>query len=513
MFKHISWVSPLRQDENQDALSWKGQTTGRVNTTERTATRSVLHRETSLRQASHHSHPFPTSLMMDHEDIEQQSDRLFAIPAWKKWIVQWDMSHNAIPLAFFAFTSMWQTASTHFGMVSIPRIIWFILYFTSCFIAFICIIIFLIRCYIFPGAIVSDFHHPRLFNFFFMPVIIGALCILTSPPFLRSVTQFRVAFYVLGVYQVTLALYLFGEWLFGAHPTNFIHPLVFMQTIGFFLLANIAATSHCFQQGLAMFIVGVLFWLLVFFTNFQHVSLALDKRRERPSPTFFLFIAPPAQAALAFVVLEVSRSVLQQQSSADPSTVAQLTGALLRVDEPREWPLVAQCFLYVDLFLYLLVFRLVPTFWTSKFSVSWWAYIFPLSAAATATFWRYKSESGTFWGVLACVLALIACIAMIVVLAFTLWSLFSQRTPRNDACLAAYQRYYAGIVVMPSLNAGDGLRENRGSPVESVNSQLERDASIDIDIHASFPSWSDYTKRIIISSVYSLTVHSCLYSM
>lgn len=60
----------------------------------------------------------------------------------------------------------------------------------------------------------------------------------------------------------------------------------------------------------------------------------------------------------------------------------------------------------------------------------------------------------------------IACIALIVVLGFTLWSLFSQRTVRNDACLIAYQRYYGGLI-LPSFNAGDGRREPRESSRKS----------------------------------------------
>lgn len=366
---------------------------------------------------------------------------------------------------------MWQTASTHLGMIPVPAVIWYVLYFTSCSIALVCLALSLARVCIFPAALASDFHHPRLFNFFYLPVIIGALCVLTTPPFLRSQTQFRVAFYLLGVYQLALALYLFGEWLFGAHPTNFIHPLVFMQTIGFFLLANIAATALLFQQALAMYTVGILFWLLVFFTNFQHVALALDKRRERPTPTFFLFIAPPAQIALSTVVLELARTAADTTLT---SPAGLLKAGLIDVSVKVKWPVLGQAFLYVDLFLYLLIFRLFPTFWTSKFSISSWAYIFPLSAAATATIWRYKSERGMFWGVLGIILALLACIAMLVVLGFTLWSLFSKRTPSNDECRRAYQRYYTRMA-MPPTSSARSSRSAQSNGSGQVRLQLDED--------------------------------------
>lgn len=371
--------------------------------------------------------------MMDGPSPEE----LRRIPAWRRWVVQWDISHNAVALAFFAFTGMWQTAAQHLGMVHLPPAIWYVMYFVSCLILTASALIYVTRAIIYPRSIVEDFKHPRLINFFFMPVMIGALCIITTPPFLRSLNQFVVGFYVLSAYQVGLTLYLYGEWLFGSHPTGSIHPLVFMQTIGFFLLANIGASAHLVDQAYAMVSVGSLFWLLVFITNFQHLSPALDKRSERPQPTFFLFIAPPAQAAIAFVMLQKAEMVADV---GDPA----VTAILLDIREAMPWPRLADAFLYIDLFLYLLMFRLFPTFWTQKFSVSWWAYIFPLSAAASSTIWRYKAQESLVWGVLAALLALVACIAMIVVSCFTVWALGSGRTPNSPTCLVAYYRHYIG---------------------------------------------------------------------
>lgn len=371
---------------------------------------------------------------------EPSAQQLRQIPAWRRWVVQWDISHNAVALAFFAFTAMWQTANLHFGMVSVPSPVWYTLYFTSCLILALCASLYILRTIIFPPAIVADFNHPRLINFFFLPVMIGALCVITTPPFLRSRTQFLVGFYLLGAYQLSLGLYLFGEWLFGANPPAFIHPLVFMQTIGYFLLCNIGATIFLVDQAFALFSVGCLFWLLVFITNFQHLSPALDKRSERPQPTFFLFIAPPAQAALAFVVLLKSESKVQAMLESN-----QALPPLLDIRDAMQWPKISQSFLYIDLFLYLLMFRIFPTFWTQKFSVSWWAYIFPLSAAATSTIWRYKALDSMFWGVLSALLGVIAIIAMVVVSCFTIWSLATGRTPNNPTCETAYYRYYTGL--------------------------------------------------------------------
>lgn len=389
------------------------------------------------------------------------------IPSWRRWIVQWDVSHNAIPLAFFAFTAMWQTASANLGTVgAFAKTIYLILFYTSCIIFTITFSIFIARIIIYPASLASDFHHPRLMNFFFMPVIIGCLFVLTLPVCAaRSVTGYEISFYILAAYQLTLALYMYGEWLFGAHPTNFIHPLVFMQTIGYFLTANIGARAHLVEQATAMLYIGVLFWLLVFITNFQHVALALDKQREKPAPTFFLFIAPPAQAALSFVVLETAN--VAAQGTLD-------TSQLLPVTSIDKFPQFGQAFLYIDLFLYCLMFRLFPTFWTSKFNVSCWAYIFPLSAASSAIIWKYVSTGDGFWEILAIICGIIACIAMVIVFVFTIRSIAIGKTPSNPSSLHAYTEYYT--------KAAASRRDERDE--DSRNSTVDQQEDIEAS-HAS----------------------------
>lgn len=368
---------------------------------------------------------------------------------WRLWVVQWDISHFAISLAFFAFTGMWMTASKHFGMIHIPRPIWYILWALSCLTAVVNLGLYAARAFLFPGAVMDDFRHPRLVNFFFAPVICGALLVLTAPDAVRSFQFCRVAFFVLGTYQVVLALYLYGEWLFGSKPTTVIHPLIFMQVIGFFLLANLGASTFLIAEARALFAVGALFWLLVFITNFQHVALALHNKHERPQPTFFLFIAPPAAAAIAMAVITAAEA-------------AEDKSGMLVVESASDWGNFFRALVDIDLFLYLLIVRLFATFWRNKFSISWWAYIFPLSSAATAVIWRFNSEGYLFWGVLAAVLSVIATVAMVVVLCATGWALGTRRVPDSPAVLAAYLAYVseaqAPVLPLPGANNDDQER-------------------------------------------------------
>lgn len=366
--------------------------------------------------------------------------------------MQWDVSHFAIALAFSAFAAMWKAAGTHFQVVTIPRMFFRVLWGLALLILLIDLVLYIVRAIVFPPSIARDFANPRLVNFFFVPVIIGTLLVISVPNPIRNVPAVHVAYYSLAAYQLALAVYLYGEWLFGKQIIDVIHPVVFMQVIGFFLLSNLAASMRHAEEALALFAVGSLFWILIFVTNFQHTSSTMRRNSERPQPTFFLFIAPPAQAAIAAVLISVA---LKAPSSAS---------GMLKIPNAVEWPLAAHVILYIDLFLYLLILRLFPTFWTNEFAVTWWAYIFPLSAAASATLVRYSSGRSTFWAVVSGLLSLIASIAMIVVSVATLWGLCTGRIPKNDAAVAAY-REYKGEQFSSTTSRGG----NRLNPSISVN--------------------------------------------
>lgn len=364
-----------------------------------------------------------------------------AVPPWRLFIVQFDFTHNAIPLAFFAFTSMLQALTSRLDIISLPQAIPTTFFVFSIIVLILSFLITLARIILFPPAIVADFSHSRVTNFFFVPAIIGPLALLTAPSSIRSLTAFRVGFYILGTYQIGLSLYNNGEWLFASAPTRSIYPLVFMQTIGFFLLSIVASTARLPDQALFMLSVGLLFWLLVFFTNFQHVSHVLGKQTERPQPAFFLFIAPPAQAAIAFVFLDAADSA---------------TGSgLLNAAGPLPWSRPAEAMLYIDIFLYLLVFRLFPTWWREDFKITWWAYVFPLSGAASAAILRYESEDSLFWAVIAILMSVIATLAMIGVFGLSVWAFTTGRAPSNNACSTSYEAYYTSLYpVQRDLEAG-----------------------------------------------------------
>lgn len=350
---------------------------------------------------------------------------------WRQRVVQFDVSHNAMALAFFAFTATLNIA-TRIGFPIILSTLFFIL---ASLVLTLCLILTITRTIIYPHALRQDFTNPRLINFFFLPAIIAPILLLTLPPPIRMYSVSHALFYVFFVYQLALSLYTYGQWLHVSNPVESVYPLLFMQTIAFFLLSILASTLNLIDQALFLLVPGILFWLVIFVTVFQHMTPALQTAQQSPNPIFFLFLAPPAQATIAILTLQAAR--LGPMSNMPPQ--------FLRLPSPLPWTIHSEIALYVDLFIYALLLRLLPTWLDQSFSAVWWAYVFPMSGAASAIILRYEAHPTLFWKILASVAVSLAAAALLVVTLLTLRAAWKGEFPKNAACQTAYQRHYMNL--------------------------------------------------------------------
>ncbi len=382
------------------------------------------------------------------------------IKPWRKWLVQWDVTHFAIALAFSAFAAMWKSVCINYTRLDVPKALFSVLWVGAIIVLVVVLVLYIARLVIWPEAIRFDFRNPRMVSFFFVPVIIGSILAIGAPVYVMNAIAHKIAFFILAAYQTALSLFLCGEWLFGSALIDVVHPVVFMQVIGYFLLANLAARLFYVQLAVACMSVGAILWFLLFVTNFQHTSTALERRSEKPQPTFFLFIAPPAQAAIALFLIGAAL----EGGGGIPNSIG-----LLRVPLTVKWPLLASVALYIDLFLYGLIFRLFPSFWAHKFAIVWWAYIFPLSAAASATVIRSRGDSATiFWPILSGVLVTIATIAMIIVTVATVWGLKAGKLPCNPNAVTAYRDYKERHVVLKMPTTSNHPTDSTGHTPETT---------------------------------------------
>ena len=187
----------------------------------------------------------------------------------------------------------------------------------------------------------------------------------------------KVLFFILMTPLFLLELYLYGAWMYSQKRIlRSGNPAYQLAIVGNYIGANLAAQVGLDEIGLFLFAVGTLYYLLVFVSIYQVIfaesgglSFAetdADSRRHHKRfrsielhlhPILFLFVAPPAAAALA---------------------QAQLTSG-------KQMDHLAKSFFFISFFLFLsLLHCLVLFVRRAPFTIGYWAYTFPMAALGTS---------------------------------------------------------------------------------------------------------------------------------
>jgi tellurite resistance protein len=292
--------------------------------------------------------PFPSQ-----GDVEKEMSRK------TRFIVQFDIRHVGMPIGFTAFTALWRALALLYNPVNVPDAIYIALWYFTVLLSAVVFGMYFIRSVMYPHLLHRDFQNSVLTFFFGGIGIVCAGLVLAMPANLVNMMILKIFFFVFCAYQLSLALFWYSSWLFAVgHSLRGISPVFFMATMNFFLAASISTRVGQLEIGMHMFMIGTLFWLLVFISAFSFLSTVLENISDVPSPTLFLFIGPPAAAAMAWI--NISRA---------------------RGDPPLND--TVRFFSAVTFFLYLLLLRLFANFHRMTFNVTYWAYVFPLCTSAS----------------------------------------------------------------------------------------------------------------------------------
>jgi len=152
-----------------------------------------------------------------------------------------------------------------------------------------------------PRYLRLEWRHPTRVYFFFMPHLTAILIALATPPSLaRALRPVRVFVWVAGFcVQAAFCSVVYGRWMFGdGHEADVGHasPPYLLSTVGWPLLANLYTALHLertWRLHLAYYLfgAGAVFYGLAFASIMQHLHSLENLRGE---PALFLLIAPPA---------------------------------------------------------------------------------------------------------------------------------------------------------------------------------------------------------------------------
>ncbi len=203
----------------------------------------------------------------------------------------------------------------------------------------------------------EEFRHPIKINFFPTISISFLLLSIAFAPVSEMIS--RYLWFIGAFMHLILTLSIITAWI--QHKTfniKHINPSWFIPAVGNILVPVVGVNYFSIHFSWLLFSAGVFFWLILLILFFNRVFFH-DPLPGKLLPTLFILIAPPAVGFIAYF---------------------KLTG---------NFNDFARVLYYFGMFIVLLLifqFRMLSKI---KFYLSWWAYSFPLSAAAISNALMY----------------------------------------------------------------------------------------------------------------------------
>ncbi|XP_027934734.1 S-type anion channel SLAH2-like isoform X2 [Vigna unguiculata] len=336
-------------------------------------------------------------------------------PQDKQWpfLLRFPISSFGICLGVSSQAILWKalatSPSTEFLHIT-PKIN-FVLWLISVAVVATIFAIYLFKIILYFEAVRREFHHAVRVNFFFAPWI-SLLFLALGVPSSFAKELHHAVWYILMIPLFFLMLKIYGQWMFGgkrmlskvANPTNM------LAIVGNFVGALLGASMGLREGPIFFFTIGLTHYMVIFVTLAQMLPTNKTLIRDL-HPVFFLLVAPPSVAALALAKIQGS------------------------------FHLESRIFYFTSMFLYLTLAVRVNLFRGLKFSISWWAYTFPVTAAAIATINYTNQVTNVVTQALSVMLSLISTFIVTTVFVSTIVHAFVLRDLfPNDLAIATSER-------------------------------------------------------------------------
>jgi len=366
------------------------------------------------------------------------------LPPDERWpfLLRFPVGCFGISLGLASQALLWRTLATSqdLGFLRIPSCINLYLW-CLCALSLVLIsFIYMLKWVFFSEAVRREFHHPLRVNFFFTPWIVAMLLVLGVPSIITKssmmILHHPAVWCVLMAPMLLLELKLYGQWISGGGDrryllSQFANPSTHLSVVGNFVGSILATTVGWKEPALFFWAVGLAQSLMLFAAIHQSSMLPSasksnieetrrtslqpkEEQRHQLHPVFFLFILAPSAASIAWM---------------------QIVG---------DFDYVSRLFFFVALFLYsALILRIKFSRHDFNFSISWWAYTFPMTMASIAAI-LYCHEEAPSWIArgLAIGLSFVSSAAVFILCCLTLLQAFVWRSlfPNDLAIAITVQR-------------------------------------------------------------------------
>lgn len=348
-------------------------------------------------------------------DTLRPSEELM-LPEDRKWpfLLRFQISSFGICLGVSSQAILWKTLATSLStsFLHISLIVNLVLWSISVALVVIVTFIYALKLIFYFEAVRREYYHPIRVNFFFAPFIALLFLALGVPPSIAK-TLPHALWYVLMIPFLCLELKIYGQWMSGGQRrlSKVANPSNHLSVVGNFVGALLGASMGLKEGPLFFFAVGLAHYTVLFVTLYQRLPTNETLPKEL-HPVFFLFVAAPSVASMAWAKI---------QGSFDYG---------------------ARIAYFIALFLYFSLAVRINFFRGIRFSLTWWAYTFPMTGAAIAAI-RYSNEAVTNWITrsLAIILSAVATLTVTGLLVTTLLRAFVFRDLfPNDIAIAISDR-------------------------------------------------------------------------
>ncbi|KAJ7534833.1 hypothetical protein O6H91_12G006100 [Diphasiastrum complanatum] len=313
----------------------------------------------------------------------------------QKWpfLLRFPISSFGITLGLGSQTIMWKhlaaTPSMHF--LHLPHSINLFLWFTALVATFMISATFILKCMFYFEAVRREYYHPVRVNYFFAPWIACMFLTLGLPSAIATSVHPAV-WCIFMAPLLCLELKIYGQWLSGGERrlSKVANPSTHLAVVGSFVGALLGATVGWKEVAIFFWAIGLAHYLVLFVTLYQRLPTNESLPKEL-RPVFFLFVSAPSTASVAW-----------EEISGD-------------------FDFVSKILYFVALFLFTTLALRLNLFRGLRFSIAWWAYTFPMTAASIATI-HYSNKVTT--PITQALAILFSCVSTTVVFTLFLLTLF-----------------------------------------------------------------------------------------
>lgn len=344
-------------------------------------------------------------------EVLRDREKLGLPPVDKKWpfLLRFPNAFFGMCIGLASQASLWKALSTSpaVNFLHIPPQINLALWLLA-----VCILILVFCTYFLKiiyhfEAVKREFCHPVRVNFFFAPwVACMTLTIAVPPAIAESVHPSLWCIFMAPLLILELKIY--GQWLSGGEKrlSTVANPSTHLSVVGNFVGSLLAARLGWMEPAKFLWAVGLAHYLVLFVTLYQRLPTSETLPKEL-HPVFFLFLAAPATASWAWETIF------------------------------GEFDTVSRIMYFVSLFIYTSLVVRVKLFRGFRFSISWWAYTYPMTSTSIATIRYSEQVPHLSTHVLAVLLSTIASVTVFSLFVTTLLHAFVWKTLfPNDMAIA-----------------------------------------------------------------------------